>query len=148
MEKDMTVYSLERSSDFRPDGNPLPRESGKQLPSRVLVSPFDLRTLSIMYYQIDTNAAPTGLNMLLIPVARHRKARIPDPLDGLMKLLLKLLIGGAVLLTVAFAQEPKHAVVPQEPVASSRAASTEPDDCYGRRRTPRAHGATQSLAAA
>ena len=37
-----------------------------------------------------------------------------------MKLLLKVLLGGAVLLTVAFAQEPKHAVVPQEPVAFGR----------------------------
>jgi hypothetical protein len=42
-----------------------------------------------------------------------------------MKLLLKVLIGGAVLLSVAFAQEPKHAVVPQEPVAPSAASTTQ-----------------------
>ena len=42
-----------------------------------------------------------------------------------MKLLLKVLIGAAVLLTVAFAQEPKHAVAPQEPVAASAASSTQ-----------------------
>jgi hypothetical protein len=42
-----------------------------------------------------------------------------------MKLLLKVLIGRAVLLTVAFAQEPKHAVTPQEPVASSAASTTQ-----------------------
>jgi hypothetical protein len=41
-----------------------------------------------------------------------------------MKLLLKLLFGGVVLLTVAFAQEPKHAVAAQEPLAQS-GASTE-----------------------
>jgi hypothetical protein len=41
-----------------------------------------------------------------------------------MKLLLKLLIAGLVLLTAGFAQEPKHAVVAQEP-ASPSAASTE-----------------------
>jgi hypothetical protein len=40
-----------------------------------------------------------------------------------MKLLLKLLISGLVLLTTAFAQEPKHAVVAQEPVAQSRILS-------------------------
>ena len=42
-----------------------------------------------------------------------------------MKLLLKVLIGGAVLLTVAFAQEPKHAVAPQEPVSSLAASTTQ-----------------------
>jgi hypothetical protein len=39
-----------------------------------------------------------------------------------MKLLLKMLFGGVVLLTVAFAQEPKHAVVAQEPAAPSAAS--------------------------
>src|ERR1700687_513500 len=52
------------------------------------------------------------------------KLRIPDQLDRSMKLLLKVLFGGVVLLTVAFAQEPKHAVVAQEPAAPS-AASTK-----------------------
>lgn len=42
-----------------------------------------------------------------------------------MKLLLKVLFGGVVLLTVAFAQEPKHAVVAQEPTAPSRASTTQ-----------------------
>jgi hypothetical protein len=42
-----------------------------------------------------------------------------------MKLLLKALIGGALLLSVAFAQEPKHAVAPQEPVAPSAASTTQ-----------------------
>ena len=42
-----------------------------------------------------------------------------------MKLLLKVLIGGTVLLTVAFAQEPKHAVAPQEPVSASAASTTQ-----------------------
>jgi hypothetical protein len=39
-----------------------------------------------------------------------------------MKPLLKLLIGGVVLLTTAFAQEPTRAVVSQEPVAQSAAS--------------------------
>ena len=42
-----------------------------------------------------------------------------------MKLLLKVLFGGVVLLTVAFAQEPKHAVVAQEPAAPSAASTTQ-----------------------
>jgi hypothetical protein len=42
-----------------------------------------------------------------------------------MKLLLKVLIGGAVLLTVAFAQEPRHAVVALEPAAPSAASTTQ-----------------------
>jgi hypothetical protein len=42
-----------------------------------------------------------------------------------MKLLLKVLIGGVVLLTTAFAQEPKHAVVAQEPAAPSAASTTQ-----------------------
>ena len=42
-----------------------------------------------------------------------------------MKLLLRVLIGGAVLLTVAFAQEPKHAVVAQEPATPSAASTTQ-----------------------
>ncbi len=42
-----------------------------------------------------------------------------------MRLLLKVLIGGVVLLTTAFAQEPKHAVVAQEPVTQSAASTTE-----------------------
>jgi hypothetical protein len=42
-----------------------------------------------------------------------------------MKLLLKVLIGGVVLLTVALAQEPKHAVVAQEPAAQSGASTTQ-----------------------
>jgi hypothetical protein len=42
-----------------------------------------------------------------------------------MKLLLKVLIGGVVLITTAFAQEPKHAVVAQEPVAQSGASTTQ-----------------------
>lgn len=41
-----------------------------------------------------------------------------------MKLLLKLLIGGVVLVATALAQEPKHAVVAQDPVTNS-GASTE-----------------------
>jgi hypothetical protein len=40
-----------------------------------------------------------------------------------MKLLLKLLIAGLMLVSTAFAQEPKHAVVAQEPVAQSRILS-------------------------
>jgi hypothetical protein len=40
-----------------------------------------------------------------------------------MKLLLKLLIAGLLLLTAAFAQEPKHAVVAQEPVSQSKILS-------------------------
>jgi hypothetical protein len=43
---------------------------------------------------------------------------------NLMKPLSKLLIAGLVLLTTAFAQEPKHAVVAQDPIAHS-GASTE-----------------------
>ena len=42
-----------------------------------------------------------------------------------MKLLLKVIIGSVVLLTVAFAQEPKHAVVAQEPAAPSAASTTQ-----------------------
>jgi len=42
-----------------------------------------------------------------------------------MKLLLKVFIGAAVLLTVAFAQEPKHAVVAQEPATPSAASPTQ-----------------------
>ena len=42
-----------------------------------------------------------------------------------MKLLLKVLIGGLVLLGVAFGQEPKHAVVAQEPVAQSAVSTTQ-----------------------
>jgi hypothetical protein len=42
-----------------------------------------------------------------------------------MRLLLKILIGGVVLLTTAFAQEPKHAVVAQEPVTQRGASRTE-----------------------
>jgi hypothetical protein len=42
-----------------------------------------------------------------------------------MKILLKVLIGGLVLLTTAFAQEPKHAVVAQEPVAQSAQSTTQ-----------------------
>jgi hypothetical protein len=41
-----------------------------------------------------------------------------------MKLLLKVLIGAVVLMATAFAQEPSHAVVAQEPAKQS-AASTE-----------------------
>jgi hypothetical protein len=40
-----------------------------------------------------------------------------------MKLLLKLLISGLVLLSTAFAQEPKRAVVAQEPVTQSKILS-------------------------
>jgi hypothetical protein len=42
-----------------------------------------------------------------------------------MKLLFKILIGGVVLLTMALAQEPKHAVVAQEPAAPSAASTTQ-----------------------
>jgi hypothetical protein len=42
-----------------------------------------------------------------------------------MKLLLKMLMGGVMLLTVAFAQEPKHAVAPQEPAMPSAASTTQ-----------------------
>ena len=42
-----------------------------------------------------------------------------------MKLLLKVLFGGVVLLTVAFAQEPKHAVAPQEPATPNAASTTQ-----------------------
>ena len=42
-----------------------------------------------------------------------------------MRLLLKILIGGVVLLTTAFAQEPKHAVVAQEPVTQRGASTTQ-----------------------
>jgi hypothetical protein len=42
-----------------------------------------------------------------------------------MRLLLKVLIGGVVLLTTAFAQEPKHAVVAQEPVTQRGASTTQ-----------------------
>jgi hypothetical protein len=44
---------------------------------------------------------------------------------NLMKRLLKVLIGVLVLLTTAFAQEPKHAVVAQEPIAQSGASTTQ-----------------------
>jgi hypothetical protein len=44
---------------------------------------------------------------------------------GFMKLLLKVLVGGLVLLGVAFGQEPKHAVVAQEPVAQSAVSTTQ-----------------------
>ena len=43
----------------------------------------------------------------------------------LMRLLLKILIGGVVLLTAAFAQEPKHAVVAKEPVTQSGASTAQ-----------------------
>ena len=44
-------------------------------------------------------------------------------LDGfLMKLLFKLLLGGVVLLTTAFAQEPTRALFSQEPVSPSAAS--------------------------
>jgi hypothetical protein len=46
-------------------------------------------------------------------------------MNRLMKLLLKVLIGGAVLLTVAFAQEPKRAVVAQDPVSPLTASTTQ-----------------------
>jgi hypothetical protein len=39
-----------------------------------------------------------------------------------MNLLFKLLLGGVVLLTTAFAQEPTRAVVSQEPIAPSAAS--------------------------
>jgi hypothetical protein len=39
-----------------------------------------------------------------------------------MKLLLKLLIAGLLLLTTGFAQEPKRALVAQEPAAPSAAS--------------------------
>ena len=42
-----------------------------------------------------------------------------------MKLLLKVLFGGVVLVSVAFAQEPTHAVVAQEPVAQSGTSTTQ-----------------------
>ena len=42
-----------------------------------------------------------------------------------MRLLLKILLGGVVLLTTAFAQEPKHAVVAQEPVTQRGASTTQ-----------------------
>jgi len=41
-----------------------------------------------------------------------------------MKLLFKILIGGVVLLTMAFAQEPKHAVVAQETAAHPANSTT------------------------
>jgi hypothetical protein len=40
-----------------------------------------------------------------------------------MKTLLKLLIGGVVLLTQGWAQEPKHAIVSQDPAVQSREQS-------------------------
>jgi hypothetical protein len=52
-----------------------------------------------------------------------------------MKLLLKVLIGGVMLLTVAFAQEPTHAVVAQEPAAPS-AASREQSVATGSPQRP------------
>ena len=39
-----------------------------------------------------------------------------------MKLLLKVLIGGVMLMAAAFAQEPAHAVVAQEPATQSDAS--------------------------
>lgn len=42
-----------------------------------------------------------------------------------MKLLFKLLIAGLVLLTAAFGQEPKRAVVANEPVAQSKNLSAQ-----------------------
>jgi hypothetical protein len=52
-----------------------------------------------------------------------------------MKLLLKLLIAGLVLLTTGFAQEPTHAVVAQEPAAPS-AASREQSVATGSPQRP------------
>jgi len=63
--------------------------------------------------------------MLLMQVASAENQEFPIDLDRLMKLLFKILIGGVVLLTMAFAQEPKHAVVAQEPAAPSAASTTQ-----------------------
>jgi hypothetical protein len=52
-----------------------------------------------------------------------------------MKLLLKVLFGGVVLLTVAFAQEPTHGVVAQEPAGPS-AASREQSVATGSPQRP------------
>jgi len=52
-----------------------------------------------------------------------------------MKLLLKLLIAGVLLMATAFAQELKRGAKPQEPVAESR-ASTEQIIATGVRRPP------------
>ena len=63
---------------------------------------------------------PTDLNVLCTQVD---KLGFLLQLDRfLMKLLFKLLLGGVVLLTTAFAQEPTRAVVSQEPVAPSAAS--------------------------
>ena len=42
-----------------------------------------------------------------------------------MKLLLKVLIGGVMLIATAVAQEPAHAVAPQEPVKQSAGSSEQ-----------------------
>ena len=42
-----------------------------------------------------------------------------------MRLLLKLLIAGVILVATGFAQEPRHALVAQEPVAPSRAPTEQ-----------------------
>jgi hypothetical protein len=56
-----------------------------------------------------------GLNMLLIQVSGAE----------LMKMLSQMVIGGLVMVTPLFAQEPKHAVVAQETIAETKISTDQ-----------------------
>ena len=68
------------------------------------------------------HGGPVGLKVLLINPGSKREQSFEE--YALMKLLLKLLIAGLLLMATGFAQELKRDARPQEPVAESQ-VSTE-----------------------